>query len=501
MRTKKYVFSMFLLATSLVLASGSLFSQAFAVASLNAGNTTLAAEKIPPTTGYYTIDAVNTAYEPAGAVAVSTVLEVSLANGAFTPGSTIQLCSGTDPVSIIATVAAAPNNTSVTLTLIDSLASGLVYTFDDACVGPGDPLTNVTVPAGTLAGAVVTMTVANAANAADPNILASATVLTVMNQFSATLLPVTSALSFATNEFTFLPSGTALPYTPDANDSDASLVITSNDSINDNVVLTGGPACLWTLPNAADSFKFKVVGDLHGIGTIVYDGAAPYTVLAADVANGYATLQVANTAINICKTTDASVTAYKMDLTAQNTTAAMVVGTRTLEATVLGGSGGAGDLAVGYSRDVLSPAVETGWVFQLAANSFFVPYIATNTATGAETYIKFQSKTTQTGANGVSANVLIPSTPYYVTVSLPAMTSGAVYTVTGSQLIAAATAAGQAVSGATSTGSSGFAAVITISTPASDIFAYANVCDAAGCRNLPVEVGTNGNNLPGLHLE
>jgi hypothetical protein len=81
------------------------------------------------------------------------------------------------------------------------------------------------------------------------------------------------------------------------------------------------------------------------------------------------------------------------------------------------------------------------------------------------------------------------------------MTSGAVYTVTGSQLIAAATAAGQAVSGATSTGSTGFAAVITINTPASDIFAYANVCDAAGCRNLPVEVGTNGNNLPGVHLE
>ena len=501
MKMKKYMFSILLIATCLVLASGSLFSQAFAVASLNAGNTTLAAEKIPPTAGFYTTAAVNTAYEPAGAVAVSTVLQVSLANGAFTPGSTIQLCSGTDPVSIIATVAAAPNNTSVTLTLIDSLASGLVYTFDDACVGGGDPLTNVTVPAGTLAGAIVTMTVSNAANAADPNILASATVLTVMNQFSATLLPVTSALSFATNEFTFLPSGTALPYTPDANNSEASLVITSNDSINDKVVLAGGAPCAWNLPNGADTFKFKVVGDLHGIGTIQYDAAAAYTVVAADVANGYASFTVPNTTTTICKSTDASVTAFKVDLTAPGTTAAMVVGTRTLELLVQGGGGGAGDLSVGYSRDVLSPAVETGWVFQLAANSFFVPYIATNTATGAETYIKFQSKTTQTGANGVSANVLIPNSPYYVTVSLPAMTSGVVYTVTGSQLIAAATAAGQAVSGATSTGSTGFAATITINTPASDVFAYANVCDAAGCRNLPVEVATNGNNLPGVHLE
>jgi hypothetical protein len=501
MKMKKYMFSILLIATFLVLASGSLFSQAFAVASLNAGNTTLAAEKIPPTAGFYTTAAVNTAYEPAGAVAVSSVIKVSLSNGAFA-ASTLAICNGTTPMT--ADTAVAGGATSATLTLTAPLALGLVYTFNDAgnaCATAPVALSHIEVPAGTLAGAVVTMTVSNAALPADPNILASATVLTVMNQFSATLLPVTSALSFQTNEFTFLPSGTALPYTPDANDSDASLVITSNDSINDKVVLTGGAPCVWTLPNAADTFKFKVVGDLHGIGTIVYDAAAPYTVLAADVANGYATFTVPNTTATICKSTDASVIAYKADLTAPGTTAAMVVGTRTLELLVQGGSGGAGDLSVGYSRDVLSPAVETGWIFQLAANSFFVPYIATNTATGAETYIKFQSKTTQTGANGVSANILTPSTPYYVTVSLPAMTSGAVYTVTGSQLIAAATAAGQAVSGATSTGSSGFAAVITINTPASDIFAYANVCDAAGCRNLPVEVGTTGNNLPGVHLE
>jgi hypothetical protein len=84
---KKYVFPMCLIATFFLLASGAFCSQAFAVASLNAGNTTLAAEKIPPTAPAYPVAAVNTAYEPAGAVALSTVINVALANGAFAPGS------------------------------------------------------------------------------------------------------------------------------------------------------------------------------------------------------------------------------------------------------------------------------------------------------------------------------------------------------------------------------------------------------------------------------
>jgi hypothetical protein len=340
------------------------------------------------------------------------------------------------------------------------------------------------------------MTVSNATTPADPNIFASAPVVTVLNQFTATLAPVTSALDFATNEMTFVPSGLALPWTPDKLDSEAAIVLSSNDSIADKVVLTGGPAsCTWTLPNAADSFKFKVVGDLHGIASIIYDGAAPYNITAADVANGYATLQVLNNALLICKSTDIpAATPQLLDLTAQDTTTAIVIGVRTLDATIVGGGGGVGDLATGYTRDTLTPTVETGWTFVLNATQYYIPIIETNTTTGAETYIKFQSDSTQTGANGVTA-LLLCADGTTVNVTLPSITTGTVSTITGSQLIAAATAAGKTVSGGSASGSTGFAAVITINAPAANIWGASNYCDASGCRNVPVEVVTGAVHL------
>ena len=85
-------------------------ASSWAAASLNAGNTTLAAEKISATTDYPAA-AVNTAYQSAGPVAASTVLKISLTNGKFAFPSDVDICKGTTLMGS-GTIAAAPGNTS-----------------------------------------------------------------------------------------------------------------------------------------------------------------------------------------------------------------------------------------------------------------------------------------------------------------------------------------------------------------------------------------------------
>lgn len=476
MRIKKYVFSMFLIAALLMVASGS----SFAAASLNAGNTTLAAEKIPPAAAYTTA-AAQTAYEPAGAVAVSSVLHISLSPGAFTAASNLQLCAGTTAASGNVVVAAAPNNTAVDLTLTAPLAGGQVYTLssaNDVCATAPVGLTNIQIAAGSAAGTVLTMTVDNKLLPGDPNIFATATVVTVVNQFTATLSAVTSKLNFATNEISFVnPIGTAVPYTPSATQSEAALTIFSNQSINDKVVVAAGGGACQRITAAGDTFRFKITGDLHGIANVKFGAAgAPaqaYAVTAADITAGNATLNVTGAAIFICYNTDTPPTLDALELTAQNTTVPIVTGNRTLQMTILGG----GNIVAAYTRDLVA-AGTVSHIITLDAKQYYIPVVITGT--GAETYIKFQSKTIVSGANGVSGTVLC-SDGTTVTASLGTITSGVPFTVTGTQLMGIATAAGKTVSG-----TNGFAAIITVNTPEADTFRYANLCDANGCRILNV---------------
>jgi hypothetical protein len=457
-------------------------SDSFAAAQLNAGNTFLAAEKISPTTDY-TAPSVNTAYQTGGPVAASTVIKISLANGKFVPGTTIDICDNFGNSMGSGTVPSAPNNNYVEITLTNPLASGTVYTIqDDGCAGLATPLSSIIVPAGTGAGTVISMTVDNKLIPGDPNVYATAPVITVKNQFSATLKPVTSKLDFATNmeRFKSDPSCTSLPCTTDT-ESKAALLIESDESINDKVTVTaGGGSCDRQLA-AGDSLVVKITGNLQGLGNINYVGAtttSSYTITNTDRTNGYATLTVAGNNLSICKSTDSPKVYRALVLTADDTTGTPIIpGTRTAQITIKGG----GNIASGYSRDLI-PAGTPSHIIQLDATQYYIPLIKYNPAAGEETYIKLQSKSTIGGANGVLVQILA-SDGSLVPYNAGTITSGTPLLITGSQLVSAVTSAGKTVDG-----SQGFAVIVTVNAPEADVFAYANTCsNAAGCKRIPVK--------------
>ena len=99
-----------------------------------------------------------------------------------------------------------------------------------------------------------------------------------------------------------------------------------------------------------------------------------------------------------------------------------------------------------------------------------------------ETYIKIQSKSSLAGSNGVSVSVLAADgTMVTYTPALP-LVSGTPITITGSEMAAAVAAAGKTVN------AGGFAANVLVNTPHADLFAYANVMDAAGAKRIPMQI-------------
>jgi hypothetical protein len=454
-------------------------SDSFAAAQLNAGNTFLAAEKISPTTDY-TASSVNTAYQTGGPVAASTVIKISLTNGKFFPGATIDICNSNSSMGS-GTVPSEPNNNYVEITLTNPLASGIVYTIqDDGCAGLATPLSSIIVPAGTGAGTVISMTVDNKLTPGDPNVYATAPVITVKNQFSATLKPVTSKLDFTTNMENFKAdlSCTTPPCTT-ASESKAALLIESDESINDKVAVAGNGSCERQL-NATDSLVVKITGNLQGLGNIKYDGATPtsYQITNADRTNGYATLTVPGNHLSLCYSTDSPKLYRALVLTEDGIPGTPIIpGTRTAQITIKGG----GNIASGYSRDLI-PAGTPSHIIQLDAIQYYIPLIKYNPAAGEETYIKLQSKSTIGGANGVLVQILA-SDGSLVPYNAGTITPGTPLTITGSQLVSAVTSAGKTVDG-----SKGFAVIVTVNAPEADVFAYANTCsNAAGCKRIPVK--------------
>jgi len=471
----KYL-KIFLLSVAVI---GLLSGSAFAAAALNAGNTKLAAELVSPTVGFPI--GVNNAYETGGPIAATTVLRVSLTNARFpavaTPVVICEMPIGQQRGDGLA----AANAAFVDILLTEPLASaGTVYTFQpNACVAaPPTPLA-VAIPAGTKAGAVATMAVDSVTVPGDPNVVASATILTVVTQFSATLQSVTSKIDFGTQQKDFVPSGgTTLPFTSDL-DSNAAITIISDDSIPlTNRILVNYPApCQGTIagPNTLD---ITITGDLNGLASFAYDAVAPVAIAAADITAGKKLLTVPGPSILICSTTDTPKVAQKLDLAAVGTTGttAIATGIRTLQVTLKGG----GVIPAGFSEDLVA-AGTASHIFQLDATQYYVQLI--KGGPGFETYIKLQSKSTIAGANGVNVAILAEDGSM---VAFPAGTivPGTPLTITGTELAAAVVATGKSV-----TPINGFAAIITVNAPNSDVFGYANICYGVGdCKRVPLKV-------------
>ena len=460
---------------------GLMAGQAFGQAALNAGNTTLAAEKIPPAVAYPAAS-VNTAYQTGGPIAASTVIKISLTNGAFVVGSNLSICKdGAPPLRMNAApavVPASPNNTSVNILLTEPLASGTVYTIQhDGCAVFPLGLNNVLVNAGSAAGTTVSLAIDSVTTPGDPNVLASGTVLNVVNQFTVSLEKVVSKISFASNQNGFVSSGAALPLTT-ATQSEAAITITSNEAINDKIGVLGAGACSHTLAGP-DSVKFKISGNFVGLANIIYDGAVPYAIQAADRTAGAATLTVTGDALRICSSTDPSPftkQALALEIDASTSTQ-LLSGVRTAQISL---SSTGGLLPAGYTRDLVA-AGAASHDFQLDATQFYVQLI--KFGTGVETFIKLQSKSTVAGSGGVNATILAADGTM-VPFSAGTIVAGTPFTITGTELAAAVIAAGKSVSPA-----QGFAAIITVNAPIADVFGYANTCDASGCKRIPLKIG------------
>lgn len=453
-------------------------------AALNAGNTTVASESVPAA-GIAVPGGVNTAYQSTGPVAPTSQIKVSLTNGTFTAGSNVAICDGTAAVlAPLGVVPAAPNNTSVTLTLALPLASGTVYNFQPAaCVAGVVPLNNVNIAAGAVGGSTVTMTVDNALSPGDLNILASATITTLVNQFSIELTPVTSVIRFAGGMRDF--AGAIATSTNNFN-------IISNETIGTKVatglasnavcgaMAAGGGKALTYTATPGTGFNFSGIAAATGFRYSIAGGALAVIDGAIATADASASGNVETATFMVCgAATPAATKALpanlnQLVLTVDGTT---VITPRTYNIKI---DTVTGAIFVAATRTLVSTTL--GWTWRLDASQYYIPLVGRSSDGSRETYIKLQSKSTATGSNGVSVAILASDGTTTATYSPGTITSGVPMVITGAQLVAAATAAGKSVDGM-----AGFAVVVTVNAPEADVFAYANMIDASGAKRIPVK--------------
>ncbi|MFA5284166.1 MAG: hypothetical protein WC347_01085 [Smithellaceae bacterium] len=485
-------------------AVGLMSSSAFAVvASFDGGNSTIASELITAGTPY-TLSATsgNNAYQPAGAVAVSKQIKVSLTGGSFNaiPGG-LRMCDSAvgNQVGISAAVALG----DVTTTIITSapLSLGTIYNFQPiACAGlVGAPMgTSLSINAGSTSGSKLYMTVDNYQAPGDSLLYASGLIATVENQFSAALItPASDKIDFAATVplSKFKAGGSDTTTT-----SLAKVLIMSNEALGTKVAtgLAGSDTTCVAYNDAGanlEAFSFTVT---PATGTM---GAGFHATAAIQAQEG-ANVGAKQTIKGTVATTDTTETG-NVNL---NTGAMKICGSHassTLQATagnqidvilqVTGttalaskdyklaiGTTTAG-LVVAGPRNLLPATV--AWSWGMDATQFYVPFIKSSTVQGKETMIKLQSKSSAAGTNGVSVQVLATDgTMVTFTPDTAAITPGTMYSISGADLIAKVQAAGKAVDG-----DKGFAAIITVDTPGTDVFAYAQMVNASGEKRIPVQ--------------
>lgn len=492
---KKYFKISVLTFLAVVLMSGS----AFAAASLNGGNATVASELIGAAATALPATAANTAYQPAGAVAVTTQIKVSLTGGSFAAlvyaaGATgMNICQGT--TTMATGMATAANDTSVVLTLGKPLASGTVYTIqaDDCAVANTALGAQIRINGGSTGGSTVVMTVDNNVSAGDPNLLATATIATVSNQLSATLLSAaTDTIDFAAAPtMTLFKAGGSGANTAT---STAKIAILSDETIATKIATGHNNTACAAWPATVEPFTFRVTpgsGTAMGTGfhattpfqNVAYVAglaAAAFTVDASikstDTSGGgnarlFTDLAGASCGALTLAATIATNSIYQ-NLIVDGTTALTARSYKLAVSTAVGG-------AMQAVRTLI--AATTAWTWNLDATQFYLPLI--KSSTGTETYVKLQSKSSMAGSNGLAVQVLCSDgTMLTVTPTVSSITSGTPYTISGADIMALVTAAGKTVSG-----TAGFAAIITVNTPNSDVFGYANIANAAGEKRVPLQ--------------
>ncbi|GAM08221.1 hypothetical protein OR1_00492 [Geobacter sp. OR-1] len=479
-----------------------------ALPNLDAGNTTMATELVHPTDDT-AAPAAYIAYQVNGAVAPTTVLKLTLTNGTFANPMNICFLNGAVPTK--ATINSALNAAGTVNTLeIDPATTGLgvgtiYYIQDDNCVAVPAANASINVAGGTTAGSV-SMEVNSVTIPDDAKIKASATVVTLKNQFSAQLVNAESIIDFGSLRTT-LKADTCTAGEPPCTDvagtvssSRAKLLLFSDETINSRVAAAVAPDanCAGTYL-AANEVTVKVTGDLTGIDAITYgdlftnNGPVTTAVGAADVTAGFKTLTIPLNNVDVCLGSASPAAGKKTDLTLAVDTAAgspaaptLVAGNRTVEVKLVGGSAlvagacPAGEVCVGSRVLLAAGSLSHKWVFD--GTQYYAPFVKFRTDDNGttQTYFKVLSKNTTTGANGVTATVVCDDGTTS-DVILADLEAGKTSTFTAGQIMAGLPGT------CTVDGARGTGIILTVNAPEEDVFAYATITDVNGHKRLPLK--------------
>jgi hypothetical protein len=426
---------------------GLMAGSAFAQAQLAAVSRTVALEKTSTTaaTLYDPTPTVTPVFQAGGAIAGGETITLTMANGVIKAG-VVDLCDG---VTSVATVTLGANSATAILVVAGGgIGAADVLTIRSAGAAAsceGVDFFDVLINGGLSNGAAVTLS-----SGPDPLRMAAGpiTLYTLTQQLTATLTSVTSRISFSSLQKGFVPVAGIPGSTP--NRSTAKLLINSA-TLNDAVTLD------------VENFTIRITGNLAGVTSVGFQGVLA-GVVAADVTAGYREFTV--TGLDVALGGDPP-----LFIEVNGTTVLSARSfTATFSTTVLG--------EIARAITLLSAATSHTWV--LDATNFIIPLVGFSADGTRETFIKIFSKSSAAGANSVSVNVLATDGTM-VALTAGTITPGVAFTITGSGLGAGVVAAGKTVNGV-----QGFPAILSINTPAEDLFIFANLIDPSGAKVIPV---------------
>jgi len=482
----RYLKILFLSLAIIGLMSGS----AFAAASLNAGNTTMASELIPA--GGVGLGAVNNAYQTGGVLSAGSNIKVSLTNGTFNTVDKIMICDGTAVVDYGST-APVLNATSVTIATTRAMGTAAVYNLQSAagivtCAVLTPGLTTLQLDGGLVGGGVFSMTIDNPSLAGDPSIYATAPIRTIVDQFSIELTPVTSIIGFAGSMMGFPAPAvltSTLNYSILSNETIATRIATGLAGVNNvcGAMAAGAGKELTYTATPGTGFNFSGIAAATGFSYSIGAGAATVIDNAIATGDASATGNVDTPTFRVCGS--ASTPATKAVAADVNHLILAVNGTTVLTPRTYNIKIDTKTGAIILASPRTLTATQLGWTWRLDATQFYVPLVGSIPASGRETFIKLQSKSTAVGSNGVSVAILASDGTTTAVYNPGTIVSGVPMLITGAQLVAAAAAA---TPPKTVDGAAGFAVIITVNSAQADVFGYANMTDISGAKRIPMRI-------------
>ena len=301
-----------------------------------------------------------------------------------------------------------PNPATQDILLVNSLSPTTAYSFQKTpCVGPEPPnagalVTQVLLPPGSVAGNSFSMCVNSVSSLNDPNVYSCATIVNLQNQFTAYLYPDNTAIDFASNMTTFVPTAPKPPIPPyDTKDcAYAGLLLTSNENLGQKVAVTypgvtssaaynGNCGGELVSSSTTEGITITAAGNLAGLAELDYDcestSIKPPASSQALFIPGCEMKICATTAPGL--TTDLAIKKLSLCDNWDNPTwplgTEIVPGCETASVLLTGGNGATDDMPSCYKRYIVGSAAAgvTAWCLNNNATSFYIPYL--NTATGS----------------------------------------------------------------------------------------------------------------------